>query len=71
MIDLTHFANVKLFRQWDQTEVAYIDLLRFIRISSERPEVAVVSRPGKHLTLKPPKIIEGPTAEAMDVSESV
>jgi translation machinery-associated protein 16 len=49
--DLTYPPNVDLFRQWDLTELAYIQLLRFIRISSAEPHVAVVSRPGKHLTL--------------------
>lgn len=48
VIDLTHPVNVDLFRKWDQKEVAYIDLLRFIRVTSTSPDVAVVSRPGKH-----------------------
>jgi translation machinery-associated protein 16 len=49
--DLTHPANVELFQKWDQKELAYIDLLRFIRIFSTDPKLVVVSRPGKHLTL--------------------
>jgi hypothetical protein len=32
VIDLTHPPTVELFRKWDQKEVAYIQLLRFIRI---------------------------------------
>jgi hypothetical protein len=28
-------------------------MLRFIRISSAQPEVVIVSRPGKHVTLNP------------------
>jgi translation machinery-associated protein 16 len=55
VIDLTHPENVKLFRAWDQTEFPFIQLLRFIRISSTNLESAVVSRPGKHVTLLPPK----------------
>jgi translation machinery-associated protein 16 len=55
VIDLTHPENVALFRAWDQTEVAYIQMLRCIRISSSKPDVALVSRPGKHVTLVPPK----------------
>ncbi|KAF5388716.1 hypothetical protein D9757_004782 [Collybiopsis confluens] len=51
VIDLTHFQNVALFKTWDQKEVAFIDLLRFIRISSTSPETVVVSRPGKHVSL--------------------
>ncbi|TEB33170.1 hypothetical protein FA13DRAFT_1627220 [Coprinellus micaceus] len=51
VIDLTNEANVALFRQWNQKDVAYIDLLRFIRIFSGEPERFVVSRPGKHVTL--------------------
>ena len=31
--------------------MGYIDLLRFIRINSENPTSAVVSRPGKHQSL--------------------
>ncbi|KAL0953678.1 hypothetical protein HGRIS_004876 [Hohenbuehelia grisea] len=49
--DLTHPANVELFRRWDQKEVAFLQLLRFIRISSANPSSIVVSRPGKHMTL--------------------
>ena len=52
VIDLTHPANVKLFRGWDQKALEYIDLLRFIRISSTDPTSVVVSRPGKHYSLK-------------------
>jgi translation machinery-associated protein 16 len=49
--DLTHKANVDLFRKWDQKEHTYIHLLRFIRISSANPSVTVVSRPGKHTSV--------------------
>jgi translation machinery-associated protein 16 len=55
VIDLTHPANVTLLRQWDQAELPFIQLLRFVRISSSNPEIALVSRPGKHVTLVPPK----------------
>ncbi|KAG6829881.1 hypothetical protein H0H92_003150 [Tricholoma furcatifolium] len=51
VLDLTHPATVELFRRWDQKEVAYIDLLRFIRISSVDPDMVVVSRPGKHVSI--------------------
>ncbi|KAJ3798346.1 hypothetical protein GGU11DRAFT_781217 [Lentinula aff. detonsa] len=51
VIDLTHPENVALFQTWDQKEVAFIDLLRFIRISSASPTTFVVSRPGKHLSV--------------------
>ncbi|KAG2743223.1 hypothetical protein P692DRAFT_20747132 [Suillus brevipes Sb2] len=59
--DLTHEATVELFRKWDQTEVAYIQLLRFIRISSVDSTSAVVSKQGEHHSLKklvPPKAID-------------
>ncbi|KAF9219817.1 hypothetical protein BS17DRAFT_664944, partial [Gyrodon lividus] len=49
--DLTHEATVELFRKWDQKEVAFIQLLRFIRISSADPAVTVVSKSGQHHTL--------------------
>ncbi|KAG0705565.1 hypothetical protein DFH29DRAFT_799906 [Suillus ampliporus] len=50
--DLTHEASVELFRKWDQKEVAYIQLLRFIRINSVDPTSAVVSKTGEHHSLK-------------------
>lgn len=46
--DVTHAANVHLFRQWDQKEVAYVQQLRHIRVFSQQPENLVVSQPGKH-----------------------
>ncbi|GLB41778.1 putative translation machinery-associated protein 16 [Lyophyllum shimeji] len=49
--DLTHPATVEVFRRWDQKELAYIQLLRFIRITSVELEVVVVSRPGKHASV--------------------
>jgi hypothetical protein len=58
VIDLTHPANVSLLRLWDQTELPYIQLLRFVRISSSKPELAIVSRLGKHPDLAPPKAKE-------------
>jgi translation machinery-associated protein 16 len=51
--DLTHPETVALFRRWDQKEVAFMQLLRFIRIFRDQPEVSIVSRPGKHFTLLP------------------
>ncbi|KAI9573759.1 hypothetical protein HD554DRAFT_2201968 [Boletus coccyginus] len=50
--DLTHEPTVQLFRRWDQKEVAYVQLLRFIRISSSDPVTAVVSKPGRHHSLR-------------------
>ncbi|KAF8740735.1 hypothetical protein AX14_007375 [Amanita brunnescens Koide BX004] len=51
VIDLTHGPNVELFRKWDQKEAAYVEQLRFIRISSADPTLSSVSRRGKHPTL--------------------
>jgi len=51
IIDLTHPINVQLFREWDQKEIAYIQLLRFIRITSTSADRALVSKPGKHPSL--------------------
>lgn len=53
--DLTHLENVALYRTWDQREVAFVQLLRFIRISSTNPDTAIVSRPGKHPSLVTPQ----------------
>ncbi|KAG1728059.1 uncharacterized protein EDB91DRAFT_868273 [Suillus paluster] len=50
--DLTHEVTVELFRKWDQKEVAYIQLLRFIRINSVDSTSAVVSKSGEHHSLK-------------------
>ncbi|KAF8475313.1 hypothetical protein DFH94DRAFT_795240 [Russula ochroleuca] len=61
--DLTHPDNVALYRTWDQREVAFLQLLRFIRISSSKPDTAIVSKPGKHPSLVPQQEFSG----AMDV----
>jgi translation machinery-associated protein 16 len=49
--DLTHCPTVEVFRRWDQKEVAFTELLRFIRICSSLPDKIVVSKPGKHLSI--------------------
>ncbi|KAH7924278.1 hypothetical protein BV22DRAFT_1013636 [Leucogyrophana mollusca] len=49
--DLTHGPTVDLFRRWDQKEVAFVHLLRFIRVSSADPTTALVSKPGTHHSL--------------------
>ena len=49
--DLTHPPTVEIFRRWDQKEVAFTELLRFIRIFSSQPDMVVVSKPGKHLSI--------------------
>jgi len=59
--DLTHEATVRLFRNWDQKEVAYIQLLRFIRISGAHPTSFIISKPGQHHSLQ-----ESVTSQAMD-----
>lgn len=50
--DLTHPTNVELFLRWDQQSIEFIDLLRFIRINSEDLSSVVVTRPGKHESLR-------------------
>jgi len=52
VVDLTHAPTVKLFRGWDQKEFAFIQMLRFIRISSTNPLEFTVSKPGKHYSLR-------------------
>jgi translation machinery-associated protein 16 len=52
--DLTHAPTVEVFRRWDQKEVAFTELLRFIRIFSTQPDMVVVSKPGKHLSITGP-----------------
>jgi len=44
--DLTHPPTVELFRQWKNGDAAYLSLLRFVRISSEHPDVATIARFG-------------------------
>ncbi|KAF9266859.1 hypothetical protein L218DRAFT_955965 [Marasmius fiardii PR-910] len=66
VIDLTHPPTVEVFRRWNQKEVAYIDLLRFIRISSSNPTSIVVSRPGKHVSVTG----NGKVAEDKEVDQS-
>ncbi|KAI0286162.1 hypothetical protein BC826DRAFT_1050299 [Russula brevipes] len=40
--DLTHPENIALYRTWDQREVVFVQLLRFIRISSTYPDTAIL-----------------------------
>lgn len=64
--DLTYPENVALYRTWDQREVAFIQALRFIRISSTNPELAIVTKLGKHPSLTRPGVpmdIEGAEAD--------
>jgi translation machinery-associated protein 16 len=57
---------VEIFRRWDLKELGFIQLLRFIRISSSEPEVVVLSKPGKHFSiLESTTISEG--GDPMDV----
>ena len=73
VIDLTHPKNVELFRQWDQKEAAYVQQLRFIRISSASPETVVLSRAGHHPLLKKDESEKGapaPQDESMDTDEA-
>jgi len=61
--DLTHPENVALYRTWDQREVAFVQLLRFIRISSAKPDTTILSKPGNHPSLATQQI----TSIPMDV----
>ncbi|KAJ8490233.1 hypothetical protein ONZ51_g2447 [Trametes cubensis] len=75
VIDLTHPTNVELFRKWDQKEAAYIQQLRFIRISSASPETTIVSRVGQHPLLKreeeqKKQAAAAAQAQAMDTDEA-
>jgi translation machinery-associated protein 16 len=65
--DLTHAPTIKLFRRWDQKEVAFVQLLRFLRISSAEPHVVNVSRSGKHRSLVDPSAVAESTE--MEVME--
>lgn len=65
--DLTHEPTVQLFRKWDQKEIAYVHLLRFIRISSSDPTMAVVSKPGKHQSLHVDQVPSQPQDQEMSV----
>jgi translation machinery-associated protein 16 len=62
--DLTHRENVALYRTWDQREVAFVQTLRFIRISITKPELVIVSRPGKQPSLATPQ------GAPMDIEEA-
>ena len=76
ILDMTHQANVELFRRWDQKEAAYVQQLRFIRISSSNPETFVLSKIGKHPSLVQHTLEEHNSAEppsqevAMDYDEA-
>ncbi|KAH6915865.1 hypothetical protein BKA70DRAFT_1216178 [Coprinopsis sp. MPI-PUGE-AT-0042] len=70
VIDLTHGPTVDLFRRWDQKEVAYIDLLRFIRIFRDEPSRFVVSKPGKHVSIVNAAKQDEDSTMAVDASAS-
>ena len=57
---------MEIFRRWDLKELGFIQLLRFIRISSSEPEVAVLSKPGKHLSILESTTISE-SGDAMDI----
>ena len=68
--DLTHEATVQLFHKWDQKEVAYVQMLRFIRISSSDPAMVVVSKPGKHYSLREDPTLSQHQDQEMSVDEN-
>ena len=71
VLDLTHPINVKLFRSWDQKEASYVEQLRFIRVTSDKPDVYTLSRPGQHPFLKAASVtkVEEGTEMAVDEDE--
>ncbi|KDQ26740.1 hypothetical protein PLEOSDRAFT_1113197 [Pleurotus ostreatus PC15] len=72
--DLTDESTVEIFRRWDQKEIAFIQLLRFIRISSADPGMAIVSRPGNHASIHAahptPPPLENPPLAKLPLVES-
>lgn len=73
VLDLTHSTNAELLRKWDQKEVAYVQMLRFIRVSSTNPAVAIVLRPGNHPSLQQPDLenMDGETPLLTDPSSQL
>ncbi|KZP01685.1 hypothetical protein CALVIDRAFT_552025 [Calocera viscosa TUFC12733] len=49
--DLTHPATVALFRKWNADDPGFLPLLRWIRVSSESPQEAIVSKAGNQKAL--------------------
>jgi translation machinery-associated protein 16 len=52
VVDLTSPVNVALVRRWKQDDRAYLDILRYVRITSQNPSQLVVGRLGTHQSLK-------------------
>ena len=69
VLDLTHPINVKLFRSWDQKEASYVEQLRFIRVTSDKPDVYTLSRPGQHPFLKAASVTKVAEDTEMAVDE--
>ncbi len=67
VIDLTHGPNVELFRKWDKNEAAYVEQLRFMRISSADPSLSSVSRRGNHPTLMTADVEMGTSGVDKDI----
>jgi hypothetical protein len=45
--DLTDEHNVGLIRQWENADPTFLNILRFIRICGEYPDVMQITRPGR------------------------
>jgi len=69
--DLTHPPTVTLFRRWDQKEIAFMQLLRFVRISSAQPDVVVLSRPGKHFSVLDDPESSSPSSHSQKSSQAI
>jgi len=69
VLDLTDPANVALIRRWKQDDRAYLDILRYVRVSSQDPLRLVVSRPGKHQNLQSPTA--NPVIEDLKMSSTI
>lgn len=63
---MTNETNVELLRRWKQDDAAYLDILRYVRVSSEDPNIILVSRPGKHQNLVEHNSNEDKTTTSMD-----
>ena len=44
---MTDEHNVGLFRQWENADPTFLNILRFVRICGDYPDVMHITRPGR------------------------
>jgi hypothetical protein len=57
--DLLHPPTVELLRSWNTGDPAFLDLMRFIRLSTKHPESIVVAKKGLGVKVAEEGVVTG------------